>query len=389
MVDMQQNLLLAMARRGTFGRGITDFATRALSGYFRNRDILQSIPDSIQWSLLYRLSLVNATPWTAQALADVLTLYRRAGEEAEVCSLSICADWSAQIRNGEGLLVSDMKLAMDTDRMLMPDKALIAFRRIGTMVESTIAPILRELLGQLLLESGKGYSLPRLADKKLGTVVDDLFQDPRVPRCLLRPQPWEVPISQWRNIAQHGTWQVRADTVECTYGRPPSMRTVRLSAEDLSLVEETLVTIWLVLGTARSLYLLDRDPPALEHIVRQPGEERDDFRMGEYARAVASHGFEIMALDLSEKEAKVVFRDVTADDPEARKLHAISFAYHLCTYSRRPQARALFAAVDGAPCYEVTVQERDCRLVEAGDWEALLPHLEVKDHRTGTTYHGA
>jgi len=150
------------------------------------------------------------------------------------------------------------------------------------------------------------------------------------------------------------------------------------------MVKSTVTNVMLVLGAARAIFLFDRLEPLVE-LVRQDGDQRHSvYPISEYAKAVASYGFEITEFKMSEEEARVVVRDSTDQDPTHRRAYVVSFAYHLCRLSAC--AQVTYLERDGMPNLQARVRAEDCASVDAGDWEKLLPYVDFTDLKSGQEF---
>jgi len=64
-----------------------------------------------------------------------------------------------------------------------------------------------------------------------GKVIEELAS--RSDGAIYRPQPFGLTVSQWRNIANHNSYEVKGSEVVCTYGTPGHYKTIRCPVDDL------------------------------------------------------------------------------------------------------------------------------------------------------------
>ncbi len=112
----------------------------------------------------------------------------------------------------------------------------IAFQEIGQLIEGCIQPFARHFL-YLINLAQTNMSIRSLADfdrMSLGDVVTALNGKSAF-HNLYAPAPWNLSISQWRNIASHCSYSYRKDTqtILCTYGKTGKTKSVELTYADI------------------------------------------------------------------------------------------------------------------------------------------------------------
>lgn len=109
------------------------------------------------------------------------------------------------------------------------------FRDVGDLLEGSFQPLARLRLEVLNLLGRPGTSAPAVETMSFGAVMSELLAEPELGE-MYRPPPFGLSVSQWRNIANHNSFDVSGGQITCTYGTPDKLKTLRLSIDELASV---------------------------------------------------------------------------------------------------------------------------------------------------------
>ncbi|MDE0371426.1 MAG: hypothetical protein OXI73_02615 [Rhodospirillales bacterium] len=185
-----------------------------LNGYFHNDNHLSQALGI--GGLTYEHAFLKRTrAWSAPILSKLLEGYRNASEIDGNRLFHTLANLQKTLLRASGHFVSVAML----DRMTVRSKTQVfaknCFRNIGDMIESSLFPFLKLRLNVLRFASGTIRGSRDACDLSLGSTVAELVAtDPE----LYSPAPPNVPLSQWRNIAFHGSYNVRGESIRCRFG---------------------------------------------------------------------------------------------------------------------------------------------------------------------------
>ena len=89
-----------------------------------------------------------------------------------------------------------------------------AFQELDILLEGSVLPLLR------LIASLYGGKIKEYDSHSFGQVVSILESNTRL-RSILAPSPWNVRLSQWRNISSHKSYALdtNGESIVCTYGK--------------------------------------------------------------------------------------------------------------------------------------------------------------------------
>lgn len=279
----------------------------------------------------------------------------------------VCADWEQEIGAGLHLYWNSARFEIDKTGLALDEFAFEVFRNIGSLLEGTMQPYLRELLHHFLEGSGSSQPKEKIAELGFGEVVRQL-ESVGLGAKLLRPRPFGVPLNQWRNIAQHFSVRIDGDTIVCTYGRG-GRQIVNCTRDTLWEVLVSLTEIQLAVRTAHTIFFLDNGDALASHckgFARKDSDLHFQFVVG-----AASQGFEVTSLSVTPDCSTAILQDVTDGEPTSRGIHASQFVLELwaatksskvkITYSTKAGVAHLWAQAHGDECQSVAIGAKDMK----------------------------
>ncbi len=127
-----------------------------------------------------------------------------------------------------------------------------AFQIIGDQIENTFKPFIF-LLNELRCIVQRKKS----CQQKLGVAVNAMLGFSEILRALYSDMLLGVSISQWRNIADHGTYDYQKESIEIIYGSINKFKK-QISMQELVLVLKVIDALLYMHKTAHTLITLDR-----------------------------------------------------------------------------------------------------------------------------------
>jgi len=361
---------------------IKESVIQTLSPFFQNQDVLLELALGALVPEAVNVAWLQNEPWAFQMFEQCLKVHRLAHDVAGEDSLRACALWEPATRQGLSEFWSAYHLEVPKDDLALEEFKFEIFRNLGSLIEGTMHPLLRELLHQIRLRDSALHPSAELDTMTLGEVVADLIDTSGFPD-LFEPPPWHVRLNQWRNIAQHHSSRIEGNTIICLYGRAPRIRELRITRSELLGATQRIYGAYRAIGTAKNLFLVDNIRVAWDFLPDPNG--RPEMYIVNFASAVATQGFEVAEIKLSEEEAAVVLRDVSDLDPQSRRFHASQLAYQLWVHTGRPCVKVEYHEKNGTPNFLTTAWSEDCQKIEQGEIEfgELANLTEMVDLKTG------
>lgn len=374
--------LLQMAEMGMAPDEIKQAVIQELSPFFRNQDILLelALPSLVPEAV--NLAKLEADPWAFGMFQHCLDVHRSAQVVAGEDSLRACASGEPAAQQGLSEYWNAFNLEVPKDDLALEEFRYEIFRNIGSLIEASMQPLLRELLNQVRLRDRPADPTDAVDTMDLGNVVAQLIDTSGFPE-LFAPPPWHVRLNQWRNMAQHHSSFVEGDIVVCRYGRTPSLRELRLSRSELMEVAYKTFAVYGAMKTAKSIFLVDNIRAAEKFMPNI--DVRPEQNVLNFASIVETQGFEVIDLRLDEEEASVILRDVSNLDPSQRRFHASQYVYQLWVHMNRPRVTVEYQEKDGTRSLLTTAWAQDCQRIERGEIAAceLANLTEIVDLKTG------
>jgi hypothetical protein len=259
------------------------------------------------------------------------------------------------------------QLERPKDSLPLEEFAVESFVLTGQLIEAVMLPFLRGFLYIVrIADGGQQRDIQSARALHLGRIVGELnghdeFID------LFSPAPWHMPLNQWRNIAQHQSYEIVGDKILCRYGAKDKTKEIALTRDELFFLVRRIFRIYVVIKTARILFLMDNADALSDR--KWPDTGRDDQQAFNFAILASSQGFEASDLVETETEISVVLRECSDMDPSARRFHASQFAYVLWTKRPKPYAKVEYREKDGTPSLITRVSGKDCEEIRSGKIE--------------------
>ncbi|MBN2379506.1 hypothetical protein JXM67_06860 [candidate division WOR-3 bacterium] len=189
---------------------------------------------------------------------------------------------------------------------------------------------------------------------------------------LFIPQPWNIRLSQWRNIAYHHSVVIEENNIICSYGTAPNIREIRLTKEELFSVAHNILTIHQCLDLAQGLFFVDN----ISHIrYYLPPTDINDVRSEalflHFASGLATQGFEILEFNRNPNEAKLIVKDLSDLDPDNRRFHASQFLFQVWLFTKSKNVIVEYHEKDNTPNLLVSTDSETCEKIYAGKLKPL------------------
>jgi len=374
--------LLEMVEMGMSTKEMKQAVIATLEPFFSDGDILGKLALPALVGEAVEVSKLGRDPWAFGMYRRCLDLHRAAQAVAGDESVRVCASWEPAVSRGLWEYWSALHLEVAKHDLALEEFKYEILRNVGMVIEAVMQPHLRELLDQVRLRDRYAKPERDVEDMTLGAVVDELADTCGFAE-LLAPPPWNVRLNEWRNIAKHHSSRVEGKTIVCAYGRAPKVKQIRLSRDELQEAAQRIFNAFRAVKLARTIFFVDNAEAGRVFVpdVDVPPEAH----LLNFASAVATQGFEVVDVKLTDQEARVALREVSDLDPDQRRFHASQFVYVLWMETDRRRVTVEYQEKDGTCSLLTTASAEDCERVAEGEIEAceLANLVEVVDVKTG------
>lgn len=186
-------------------------------------------------------------------LSEILCLYNSALEQNRLRSVQLFKDSYPAIARG---FASQTQILRINGIGTLPDRLDLfvktVFQLIGDGIENSLKPFLEFLDVAYCVSRNKPA-----VKKKLGVIVDCLSSNSELFKVLYKALFLDITVSQWRNIADHGSYMCTSDgKIEIHYGENNKI-TKCIERQDLEMVLATLDTLLYMHKIAHTLIYID------------------------------------------------------------------------------------------------------------------------------------
>jgi len=351
--------LLQAYEAGYTKEEIKSSVINALTPEFENAAMLDRYGIDLLTVEAINVAKIRNSDWSSN-LFDQCTRIRRQhlNNDADDCAKTY-ALWEESIGKALSLYWSAVRLEHEKTDLPLDEFAYELFRNIGGLIEGTLQVYLKELLHLAQRSQGESVAFSNIDSLDLGATVRLVGEKAGIASYLTLP-PWNVPLNQWRNIAQHYSMNSSGSSIICRYG-VRHQHSITLTRPELLDVARSLFLLFSTIRTAQTLFALDHADSLIAHckgFVRKEADTQFQFAVG-----AASQGFEVVELEVSEECARAVLADVTAQDPGARSIHASQFVYPLWIATRSQRLIIDYRAKSGTITLRTIATAEDCEKV--------------------------
>ncbi|MDB4664401.1 hypothetical protein OAE63_00200 [bacterium] len=316
------------------------------------------VPEAIRY-----LGIRNE-PWSKQVFEAFQLAYHSSFSTSPSECIAIFSDWGSRISAGESAFWSIYNL--DEPKVDLPtaDNVFSTFRTIGNVLESSMKPLLQELLCHLRLASNRRPSSTPVQQLDFGVVVNDIEQLLFFPEAM-KPPPWNISLSQWRNISLHHDFNLKGETIEVCFGPKSDRRAMEFKSDELLLVAKKAAQVFNAISAARAFFATNHRQQFPLPTAEQ--ELRPEVQVVHLAAAISTQGFRLTDLVSSDSCIEVIIEDVVGGDHAFRMAHASQFLYPVWSHFPKDQVKIRFLphaksgsvqfAVDGEICQQISIGE--------------------------------
>ncbi len=350
------------------GHGVAPGAIKAaiievLEPYFEHRDLLVEHAVRYLGNEAMNVLRFRDDRSSIETMRGAIAIYRRAKTSHPDRCFEIIGDWQAAVLKGLSDYWSQYQLETNTDRLELEEFAIETGRMIGGLIESTIQPLIRELVAQVELAEGRDSTLAALRVVNFGGCISKL-RDAGVLPDACSPPPWAIPLNQWRNMAQHHDFEVRNGAIVGTYGPETNRRTITLTRGEMLEAAIRFSRLYGALNVARSIFFFDNLEAVHKALPVIP--LRTDTQALQLATSFATQGFVLEDLAIDEQAARVVVSDATDGPTLTRSIHSSQFLFVIWQSFPRDALSVEFRSRDGSVVARFGSEGEVCQAISDG-----------------------
>jgi hypothetical protein len=354
-----------------------------LQPYFANRDQLERLAINALAPEAAEYARLSQDIWAHSLFRYCLQVHWDAKAKDETQCLQTCMEWMPRIYDGLSVFWSLFHSSQDLSEAAINDLLYECLRNIGDLSEAAIKPASSALYSQLLIAQGKGHKTSHVQNLSFGHVINGLLDS-----CPNRSffAPWEVPLNQWRNIAQHFSARLEGKDIALWYGPPSKNTTIRLRPGELVSVLARIRDVFACLRLANELFAVDNLPRLIDLGFNAHSlATRPEMYINSLVTGLAAQGFEVMDYKFTKVRSALIIRDRSNLHPDSRRHHTAQFAAALWSYTGAELVSVEYLDQEGKPDMRASADSRLFERAQLENWseEDIAGEITLTDLRTG------
>jgi hypothetical protein len=364
-VTKKWNVFRPLIEAGLSPSEIKSSIIEILHPYFKNKALLAEYAVELLPGEAFRVARIQQDPWTEKVFNKLSDIYRLAEAADPGACYKACAESERDILAAASYHWSQLYLEIDKAELPLEEFRHEAFRNIGALIESYLFPHLTDLLVHVRIARGKKAEYSQISRLKLGNIVNELYRSICMPE-IVAPPPWGIHLNQWRNIAQHHRTRVSGQMIYGYYGEAPNEREIKLTRDELLYVLQRIYSICEVANTTRTLFVIDNIKKIEINLPEDLILRKDAFILS-LATTIATQGFELTDLQLTENLAVATISELTDAAPEGRRIHASQFVYPIWCKVQKEIVIVNYLDREGKKRLTTEAQGVDCKRIAEGE----------------------
>lgn len=385
----QHSPLLTFVELGLSPADVKKSIIELLSPYFTDQSVLEKFAVTVLPPEAVSVSKILPDSWAEEMFVTILADYRAALYINNHACLESSAEWETDIQHGISEYWSAFHLEIDKDKLSLEEFKYEAFRNIGMLVEASLQPLLKDLLHHVRIRRGQPTSFSDIKNMDLGLVVGELIDTSGYAE-LFSPPPWNIRLNQWRNLAQHHKTQVIGNKIIGSYGRSNNVAQVTLTRDDLFLALRRVFSIYSVIKTARTIFLIDNISDfsqKLSGIVDSLPRRKEEGIL-QVAASFATQGFELIDISTDEHVVAATVKDASGNFTSQRIIHSSQFVVPLWVEFPADESVIKLKDAAGHLILTATAKGKDCDDIsrEVVPFEELANRINLSLTEEGKSY---
>ncbi|NBR84935.1 MAG: hypothetical protein EB141_01240 [Verrucomicrobia bacterium] len=181
------------------------------------------------------LSSKKTEPWVIDCVNTLLGEFRTARSVNEKACFETWVAWMNVTNRAISNVASTAQLQGNKDGLEAHLLVRSYMRDAADLLEGTLQSFARLRLKMLELAGSVRKSSKQIEELSFGEVIDELMNIKRS-SAMYQPQPFGISLSQWRNIANHNSYETNGNQVTCTYGPTGRRKSFVCTPSDIASV---------------------------------------------------------------------------------------------------------------------------------------------------------
>lgn len=320
--------------------------------YFINKKNLHKYITAPLPSIVETFVSITESKEEKKLLDECLSLFRSALQKDSQKCIKAFFDWENDIYQGISQCVSMLNLDRDKKEMNLEDFTKDIFEYVGNFIEVIINAYLRLIFQIITIKKESHKEFEDIKKLSLGDIVKLILREKLLVE-IVKPSPWNIPLNQWRNIAQHYKYNVVNGAILCEYGKFPNEKEIRLLKIELWSFVNKLFKIQGILKVAHAIFILDNKQKYSQLIPRQRKNLRLESKILDIFSSICIKGFHFIDYSLNSNKIKFILKDLTHDRSKNRQMQILNFLYPIWFNTRTKYLEIEYHDNDNNPVLKI------------------------------------
>lgn len=245
------------------------------------------------------------------------------------------------------------------------EKMMQIFGRIGNILEVSAKHIAQELYALIYLYNNGHVDYEKIRKQDFGVVINNIL-DKGLFCSILNTKPYDMKLSDWRNIAYHHTYSLDDKTVKCTYGKQ-KQKSISMTMKELEECAHNIIRSCNILYIARNIFIFDYIDNIPKIQSRENVSLRQSILCNQFNIGLLSQEFMLEEVLLSEQKIEIGIRDLAiAEDKMSRIVHCSQLLLNTWNVWKRDVICINYIDYFGEKVCKLSVDGETCKVIYDG-----------------------
>lgn len=353
--ELLESAFLNPYRNGEFPADLRSKVLKAFKPYTRNHDFLENnawIWLTQEW---IEFQLISPQKQAVDLLNELTGVYHKSFDRSNEKSLGSAFFWLEKMYTNatvSNAWLHDLLIRRNSKEFSNPEKEIYdCFSDLSTLIEGIGKPFLHAIFEQSALSRADNF-LPESRGFNLGKLVAAIDQSLEL-RILTRPGKWELKINDWRNIADHYSWEPKDVRITCRYGKG-NENSLILDKEELRLLVDTVLANTTAVMLAHRLFCVDNTRQAKDLNLLPSVEPNIKVKQSSIRAMLSAMGFHVVQVQLTPRVINLTIKNAL-QVPDVKRLNELFPAAILGSHLQADSLiRLIYLDRSDKPMYEIS-----------------------------------
>lgn len=321
-------------------------------------------------------------------LVEVMDLYRTAYKQYPNETLDIIISSFPDLSQKENIMFYKRNNIPDFEGKDSYEILVHTMEFLGNLLEVGVKPIVAELWACTKLLSKGSADYKTIRELKFGTTVQNLIDTHHL-TDILRTEPQQLKLSDWRNIAYHHSYQITDESeIQCSYGKNSAF-TFSMNINELKMYTGQIVRSDNILSIARILFVFDNLETIHDHCNNVSAlylsKSLEESNM---ETSFLSQGYRLISIEEDDNTATANFQDMldttsmSREEKRERWIHMSQYQMFIWKLTQKSRIVENYFTADEVNEFSCSVSGDVCSAVDSGQkdftYVASQMSMEIK-----------